>query len=367
MTTRPVKWWPDALPLLAVSGLVAYLAPAPWWDTDRGVYERMGREFVVSECAELHCFRPLVSWVLGRLPGPPIVVWKSYAVVCQVGAGLAMAHWVSRWGASATAARQSAWLTTLGSGASYTLFDPHTADPLMHLLAPALMLLIDRGRTPLATGISMVAVVAKEFAAVPLVVSAAARAVMGRKPEAIRLAAGAAAVVAVWALWQVVARVYFGYTFGVSHSTEFTSGGYLVTWLLALSPTLVVAAIAMVFGGLWLLWAAGLFWGPRELRQLTFASLPALLIFNSLQQPDRALWNFAFVALPAAAIPLSRVPPLVGWLLVTVQVVLNVRVGAQLPVVPPARLMLPLAIVIAAAIIVLARKPAPVVVRVTVE
>ena len=61
-------------------------------------------------------------------------------------------------------------------------------------------------------------------------------------------------------------------------------------------------------GGLWLLWPAGLYWGPRELRQLTFASVPALLVFNALQQPDRALWNFAFLVMPAVAIVLDRAP-----------------------------------------------------------
>ena len=79
--------------MMAVLGAIAWLSPQPWWETDRDVYERLGREWMVPGCNDFHCFRPLVSWVLGRLPGPPLVIWKSYAVLCQAGAGLAMALW----------------------------------------------------------------------------------------------------------------------------------------------------------------------------------------------------------------------------------------------------------------------------------
>jgi hypothetical protein len=341
----------ELLLMVAVLGVVAWVSPQPWWETDRDVYERMGREWVVPGCNDFHCFRPLVSWVLGRLPGSPLVIWKSYAVLCQAGAGFAMALWVMRWNASPRAARMIAWLTALGSGACYTLFDPYASDPLMHLLGPALMLMIDRNRIATATACSAIGVFAKEFAAVPLAISAATRAVQGRWAEARRLTVAAVAVIAVWAAWQLTARTMLHYTTGPTYSADLTTGGYLVFWLLTLSTTLVITLIAMVLGGLWLLWPAGLMWGPKALRQLTFASVPALLVFNALQQPDRALWNFAFLVMPAVAIVLDRAPAVLGWLLVAAQAVLNMRFGAQLSQLPPARISMAAAAIVAAAIL----------------
>ncbi len=359
MTQSMRKMWPHVAGLLVVAGIMAFFAPEPAYETDRGVYERMGREWLVPGCNDFHCFRPLVSWVLGRLPGPPIVIWKAYAVLAQVGAGLAMASWVMRWGVSGSTARMVAWLTALGSGACYTLFDPYTSDPLMHLLAPVLMLLIDRGRVVSATAISVVGVMAKEFAAVPIIVGAAYRAVRDQRRVAIRLALAGVVVVSVWGGWQLFARNILAYTTGPTYSADVTTGGFLVFWLLTLSPSLVATLMAMVLGGLWLLWAIGLLWGPRELRQLTFVSVPAILVFNALQQPDRALWNFAFVLMPAVAIVLDRVPPVMGWMFVAAQAVLNARFGAQLLQAPPARFSFAIAAILAVAILVRARGETP--------
>ncbi len=337
--------------MAAVLGVAAWLSPQPWWETDRDVYERLGREWVVPGCNDFHCFRPLVSWILGRIPGPPLVIWKTYAVLCQIGAAIAMLHWARRWQASGRSARMVAWLTALGSGACYTFFDPYTSDPLMHLLGPVLMLAIDRGRIGMATTASAIGAFAKEFAAVPLAISAATRALQGKWAETRRLVVATVLVVSVWAAWQLIARTQLNYTTGPTYSADVTTGGYLVFWLLTLSTTLVVTLITMVLGGLWLLWPVGLYWGPRDLRQLTFASVPALLVFNALQQPDRALWNFAFLVMPAVAIVLDRAPASLGWALVGAQGLLNLRFGAQLAAVPPARLSLAAAALVAAAIV----------------
>lgn len=354
-----MKFWRDAVGIAIVTGSVAYLSPVPWWQTDRDVYERMSREWLIPGCNDFHCFRPLVSWLLGLVPGPSIVIWKTYAVVCQVVAGIAMAHWVLRFGAPASSARMIAWLTALGSGACYTLFDPYTSDPLMHALGPVLMVAIDRQRAVAATVTSAVGVMAKEFAAVPLVTGTLYRALRGQWPQVWPLAFGTTVVLAIWTAWQLFARTQLGYTTGPTYSADVTSGGYLVFWLLTLSPSLVASLLAMVLGGLWLLWAAGLAWGPRELRQLTLASMPALLIFNALQQPDRALWNFAFVVMPAAAVILDRVPAWMGWTFVAAQAVLNARFGAQLFSLPSARLSFAVSVIIAAAMIVRARTHIP--------
>jgi len=344
--------------MLVVLGAIAWLSPAPWWETDRDIYERMAREWVVPGCNDFHCFRPLVPWILGRIPGPPIVIWKSYAVVCETGAAVAMAHWVMRWRVSPRTARVAAWMTALGSGACYTLFDPYSSDPLMHALGPALMLAIDRGHAGAATAVSAAGVLAKEFAALPLAISAATRGLQQRWPEMRRLTIAAAAVIALWAAWQLLARTELHYVTGPTYSADLTKGGYVAFWMITLSTTLVLTLIALVFGGLWLLWPAGLYWGPRELRQVTLASIPALLVLNALQQPDRALWNFAFLVMPAAAIVLDRVRAAWGWVLVVLQALISLRFGAQMLMLPSAKIWLPVAVVVAAAIIWRARVPA---------
>lgn len=352
-------WWLHAVGMLATTGLVAYLAPVPWWDTDRGVYERMAREWLVPGCNDFHCFRPLVSWILGRIPGSPLVIWKAYAAICQTGAGVAMAFWVMRWGLPARSAAKVAWLTALGSGACYTLFDPFTSDPLIHLLGPVLLLLIDQRRHATAATLTTIGVMAKEFAAVPLVVGTVYRALRNQWRDARTLAIGSIVTIGAWAAWQVYARTQLGYTTGPTYSADLSTGGYVVFWLLTLSPALVASLMAMVLGGLWLLWAAGLLWASRPLRQFTLASLPAILLFNALQQPDRALWNFAFVVMPAAAVLLDRAPAALGWIFVAAQAILNVRFGAQLAQAPPARVTFVIAASLAAIIIWRARRPEP--------
>jgi len=192
----------------------------------------------------------------------------------------------------------------------------------------------------------------------PLAISAATRGIQQRWPEMRRLAIAAMLVIAIWAGWQIFARMQWHYITGPTYSADLTKGGYVAFWMITLSTTLVLTLIAFVFGGIWLLWPAGLWWGPRELRQVTLASMPGLLVLNSLQQPDRALWNFAFLVMPAAAVVLDRVPAAWGWILVGVQLLINLRFGAQLLMLPSAKLSLPAAIIVAAAIIWRARVPA---------
>ena len=66
----------DTLALFAVVTAVAFLAPPPWFNTDRHMYERVAGEIIIPYCSDLHCFRPLVPWLLGLVPGPVIIVWK---------------------------------------------------------------------------------------------------------------------------------------------------------------------------------------------------------------------------------------------------------------------------------------------------
>src|SRR5262249_43633020 len=62
-------------------GALAWLAPLPDRVTDRDVYEATAARGIVPDCTDLHCFRVLVPWMLGPLPGPSIVKWRAYAAV----------------------------------------------------------------------------------------------------------------------------------------------------------------------------------------------------------------------------------------------------------------------------------------------
>jgi hypothetical protein len=257
--------------------------------------------------------------------------------VCEAGAAWAMERWVSHLGADRRTAAQVMWLTALGSGSLYVLFDPHTADPVMHLLGPTLAFLLFNAQLNTAVVISAIGVFAKEFAAVPLFVAGLLWLQQQRRAEMRRAWLGFLLVVALWAGFVIVLRSMWGYNYGKNHSAELLSGGFLFFWISKLPISVVIGSVAMTFGILWILWPAGLLWGPRQLTQLTLAAMPCLALWCYVQQPDRALWNFAFVVMPAAAVVLSRIGPTLGWSLVAVHAMVNLRFGAQLAFVPPAK------------------------------
>ncbi len=332
--------------LVTSLGAVAFLSPIPTFLTDKDVYEQMSREWVIQDCDDLQCFRILVPWTLGLIPGGAgYLKWRAYAVVCEALAAVLMGRWVRMLGAGPRAALQVTWLTALGAGSLYTLFDPFTSDPLMHAMGPLLMLLLFGGRILAAAIVAAVGVFGKEFAAVPLFVAGVTWLQQRRMPQAGRALLAFAGVVAMWGVWQLSSRSLWNYS-PVQHSGKLLEGAFLAFWLASIGPTLAIVSIAAAFGALWILWPAGVAWGTRELRSLTVAAMVPLLFFNYVQQPDRALWNFAFAVMPAVAVVLDRIPSALGWCLVAVQALLNLRIGAQLPFVPPVRATLVAAVVV---------------------
>src|SRR5690349_5268691 len=118
------------LMLAATLAVIAWLAPAPDRATDRSIYEATARHIIVRDCSDIHCFRVLVPWVLGRFPGSTTAIWKLFAVLCNAWAACAVGSLARRWGASPRGELAAAWLSAVGMGSLYTLFDPFTADPL---------------------------------------------------------------------------------------------------------------------------------------------------------------------------------------------------------------------------------------------
>jgi len=317
-------------------GAIAWASPLPQRVTDRDVYEATAAHGVVYDCSDLHCFRVLVPWVLGAVPGSSIVKWKMYAVISNAAAAVAVFALSLTLGLS----RRAAWLASIGSafgfGSLYTLHDVYTSDPLMYFLGPFLTNALLTDRVGIAAVVGTVGVLAKEFAAAPLYLGTAFFAIQRRWLAAARaLVAGNTAFI-VWLVLTLTLMLRFNYTYAGSASADLTGGGNLVGWLHRQSARGIAAAMFNEFGVLWLLAPAGLLVAPRDLRIMAVVAVPIAVLFSYVQQPDRALWNMHFLVLPLAAVVLER-SVVLGWLTIAAFAVGNLRVGAQLPIAPVGR------------------------------
>jgi hypothetical protein len=326
----------------AIAGMVilagiATLSPPPDRITDRGVYEATAQAVIVPDCTDLHCFRVLVPWVLGRLPGSSDAKWKAYSVLANGAAAVGVFRLASALGLATRGAGLAAALSMFGFGSLYTLHDPFTADPLMYALGPWLTLLLLQGKVIAAGTVAALGVLAKEFAAAPLYIFALFSAIERRWLQAGRVVIAANTAFLVWLTLQFTLMLRFNYGYGDNPSTQLLSGGYLRPWLEQQSSRGAASALFNVYGAAYLLMLIGLVFAPTQLRRLALAALPIVLLFAYVQQPDRALWNAHYLVLPLAAATLQRVPAPLGWALVGTYAVANLRVGAQLPWIPEAR------------------------------
>lgn len=334
--------------------VIAALSPEPDRLTDRTVYEAAATLTIIPDCSDLHCFRVLVPWIIGAVPGPSLVKWKSYAVLANAAAAIAVFALSRAWGLSSRAALMAALLSAFGFGSLYTLHDVFTADPLMFALGPVVTLLLMQERIAVAGAIATIGVLAKEFVAAPLYIAAVVAFVERSRPLAWRVLAAANCALIAWLLLQLTLMLRFNYGYDDNPSTHLLSGGYLATWLAKQGARGVLSAMFNEFGTMWLLAPIGLLLAPRPMRTFALASLPVAAIFGYVQQPDRALWNFHFLVTPLAAIVLARLSPAIAWATVVFFALANLRVGAQLTMVPAARFALLLSVVLSLTGIVLA-------------
>ena len=100
---------------------------------------------------------------------------------------------------------------------------------------------------------------------------------------------------------------------------------------------------------------AGMFWAPVRLKRLALLSMPVALLFAYVQQPDRALWNVHYLMMPLSAVVLARVSSALAWTTVGAGALANLRLGAQLPILP-ARFALAVSVVLSIAAIIMARR-----------
>jgi hypothetical protein len=330
-------------------GCIAAMSPAPDRVTDRDVYEATATRRIVPDCGDLHCFRVLVPWILGPLPGASILKWKAYAVVCNAATAVAVFIWSLSLGLSRRAAWMASVASAFGFGSLYTLHDPYTSDPLMYALGPFIASEALNGRTLVAAAAATVGVQAKEFAAAPLYIVAAWHAVERRWGLALQTLAGANVAFLAWLLLTLTLMLRFNYSYSGSASTDLGHGANLVGWLSRQSARGVLSAMFVEFGALWLLMPVGFFLASRRLRLLVLVSLPVAALFGYVQQPDRALWNFHFLATPLAATVLDAAPATLAGATLAAFAVANLRVGAQLPMALVGRTALAASVLFAAA------------------
>jgi hypothetical protein len=311
-------------------GVCAAVAHAPS-SSDSDMYQAIGRHLVVLDCHDVHCFRVLVAGVLEHLPGPSLLKWKAYAVIAIAAAALAMGRLCLVLGLPARAAGLAVWVAAFGFGPMQSIFDPYTSDPAMYLLGPLMMadLLTDRlGRAVL---LGSVGVLAKEFAAAPLWIVALAAGLQRRWEAAARVLIAAIAVSLVWLVLQTVLMTLYNYSYGGNPSANLTGGGFIAVWVAALGWRLAAFYLFMSFGPLYLLAAAGIRRASAPLRLIALASIPAVVAFMYVQQPDRALANFQFVIIPLAMLVLQELPDRLYWAFVVCFGAANLRLGDAQP------------------------------------
>lgn len=334
-------------------GLIAWASPLPQRVTDRDVYEATAAHGVVFDCSDIHCFRVMVPWLLGPLPGASIVKWKAYAVVANAAGGVAVFALCLTLGLSSRAAWFSSIASAFGFGSLYTLHDVYSSDPLMYFLGPFLTNELLVGHLVLAGALGAVGVLAKEFAAAPFYLVTLCLAIERRWSDAVRALVVGNAVFIVWFLLTLTLMLRFNYTYAGSASADLTGGANLVGWLSRQSARGIAAAMFNEFGVLYILAPAGFFLAPRRLRLLALASLPIAAFFGYVQQPDRALWNLHFLVVPMAALVLERAPA-IGSLTLAAFIVGNLRVGAQLPIASVGKLALGASMILGIATVVTA-------------
>ncbi len=335
----------------AVLIVVGVLSPTPTYPTDRDVYEAVGQRFFVPDCGSIHCFRPLVPWIVERFPGEPVLRWKIYAALMNAASGVAVGRLALAFGLTPRGAHMAAALSAFGFGPMFTLYDPHTADPFIFALSPVIFRELWLGRLGFATVLSCVGVFAKEFGAAPLWIYTTFAALERRWLTALRALVSANAVTIVWIVLQLTLILTLQYSYGGNASADVLHGGYLRFWLSHVGVGAAVWAIFAVFGALYLLAAAGVALGGAQWRLLAMSAVPAAALLAYVQQPDRALWNFHFLVVPMAAVVLERAPAALGWAFAGCFAIANMRIGAQLSVVPSGRWLLAISIVLAGAAI----------------
>jgi len=350
------------VPCLALGALltaVACIAPRFPYSSP---YEATAERGIIPGCAEVQCFRVLVPWVLRLVPLVSVVKWKAYAIVCQVLAGVAVSELCLVLGLSARIAMTALSLSVLSFASMFAMWDPFNADPLMFSLGPAVTAWLLEYRYLRTAVVTAITVLAKEFVVmvVAIVCAWAAWNREWRRARVTFLIAGGAFVL--WAAFQILLMRLFDYSYngsGTAPATNLLSGSFLAVWIARMPPLAALASVFNEFGAVYFLIPFGWLAAPRVLKQLSLAAVPFAAFLAYVEQPDRALSNFHFLACPLGAIALDDAPAAARWSFVALYALAAMRAGAQLNGIPPARFSLAASSALAAAAIVVHLRAAP--------
>ncbi len=315
---------------------------------DTFFYTRAAERMITPGCSQIHCFRVLVPWIIGAIPGPSLVKWKGYGVLCNAAAAIAVFDLCLVFGLTRRASTIAAALTGFGFGSFYTLWEPYTSDPLMFWLSPLVLRWALQDRIAAAGAAALVGVWAKEIVVVSLAIAAIAGAWSRRWATAWRAVGAGALAFAMWLALQAWLRLQFGYNYGDNTSPNLLSGAGTGPWLLAMSARGALSAMFNEFGVVWVLFPLGWRTAPPKLRQIALIALPFACLFAYVQQPDRALWNFHYLTSALAALVLEPMPDAFLALFFAVYGFANLKVGAQVSFVPHARYAYAVGLVLAA-------------------
>jgi hypothetical protein len=313
-----------------VLGAIAAIAQTPAAG-DRDVYQTIGRQLVLLDCHDVHCYRLLPAPLIEYLAGPSLVKWRAYAVLTNAAAAIAVGRLCLVLGLSARAAGFATWIAAFGFGPMQSVFDPYTSDPVMYLLAPVMMADLMANRLGRPTLVGSVGVISKEFAAAPLWIYALFSAIRRQWDTASKAALGALTATLVWFALQTALMTLYNYSYGNNPSVNLLTGAYLAVWTDALGWPRAIGSLFMAFGPLFVLLPAGWVRADPSLRRLAVASLPALAAFLYVRQPDRALWNFHFAVIPIAMLALEALPDRLIWPFLIAFGIANLRLGDSQP------------------------------------
>jgi hypothetical protein len=345
---------------LAIVGVFASRVRLP----DNRFYINASDRMINPGCAEIHCFRVLVPWTIGAIPGDWLFKWKAYAVLANAAAAIAVFDLALFFGLTRRGSIIAGALTAFGSGSFGTLWQPYNSDPLMFWWAPIILRWVLEDRMAAATALASVGVFAKEFIVVPFAIAGIADARDLRWGRAFRAALAGGVAFLVWLGLQFFLRTQFGYTFGPNLSPKFLEGSYLVFWLSQMSVRGALSAMFNEFGPTWILIPLGWAAASPQLRRIVIAALPIAALYAYLQQPDRALWNFNFLTSPLAALVLEVMSPAFVWSFLAVYVVAYLKVSAEVAFMPQGRYAFAVGLVMAiaaAATFIRSRRQQPVV------
>jgi hypothetical protein len=350
--------------LLIAAAFAALLASAAWLAAPfpfSSPYVATAERTIVPGCAEVQCFRVLVPWILALVPLPSIVKWKAFAIVFMVAAAFAVRDLSCAFGLSHRRATTAMTLTAFGFGSMFSMWDSFNADPLMFYLGPAVTRWLLEERYRLAATVTCATVIGKEFVVMAVGTFGVWAMWMRRYVAAARSFAIASAAFVIWAAFQLFLMRAFDYSysgFGTAPAASLLSGSFLRLWLSLMPAHSALAAMANEFGAVYLLIPFGWRTAPPALRQLALAALPFAAFLAYVEQPDRALWNFHFLAFPLAAIVLDDLPSGFRWTFVGLYALANARAGAQVMLAPPTMVTLPASVGIAVLAIVRQRRGA---------